>query len=147
MTRFPLEALVEATGLSESALARRVRWSGTTLKAVREGGLSWVQADTCAVRCGLMPWDVWDGWLGDGRAWCQAGGCEEAFVPRDGRQRFCSSTCRHRERARRYRATERGRQVAREVQRRYREDPKVREYERHTRREARAAAGARRSAA
>lgn len=65
MRRFPLAALVNASGMSESALARRLRWSGTTLKAARETGLSEPQADRAAVRLNLHPFEVWDDWFGD----------------------------------------------------------------------------------
>ncbi len=59
MRRYPLDALVEASGLSEAALGRRVGLSGSTLKQARAVGLTEVGADRYAVRAGLHPWTVW----------------------------------------------------------------------------------------
>lgn len=63
MTAYSLQALVEASGLSESALARRLGWSGQSLKKARANGLSEAQADRGACRLGLHPDQVWDHWF------------------------------------------------------------------------------------
>lgn len=57
--RYPLAALVAASGLTEAQLARRVGLSGSTLKMARERGLVERSADRYAVRAGLHPFEVW----------------------------------------------------------------------------------------
>lgn len=61
--RYSLQALVDASGLSESTLGRRVRLSGSTLKQAREHGLTERAADRCAVRLDLHPFEVWPDWF------------------------------------------------------------------------------------
>ena len=68
--RWPLTALLAASGLSRNGLGRQLRLAGHTLRAASRRGLSDVQADRWAVRLGLHPVEVWgsswyDG-LGDG---------------------------------------------------------------------------------
>lgn len=93
--RYPLVALVEASGLSETALARRVGWSGTTLRGVRDGGLTERMADRSAVRLGLVPWLIWPTWLIDAEVDCANDRCDRRFVPVVGHQRFCRAACRN----------------------------------------------------
>lgn len=57
--RYPLAALVDASGLSEAALGRAVGLSGTTLKNARVRGFLEASADRYAVRAGFHPAEVW----------------------------------------------------------------------------------------
>src|SRR5262245_6900567 len=61
--RWPLTALLAASGLSRNGLARQLRLAGHTLRSASRRGLSNVQADRWAVRLGLHPVEVW------GRSW------------------------------------------------------------------------------
>lgn len=63
--RYPLAALVAASGLTERDLSRVVAMSGSALKAARERGLSSDAADRYAVRAGLHPGEVWPSWTQD----------------------------------------------------------------------------------
>lgn len=92
--RYPLEALVAASGLSEAALARAVGLSGTTLKLARENGLREDAADRYACRAGLVPWLVWSDWLEDVAVPCPE--CQAPFVPSRQGHVFCSRRCRDR---------------------------------------------------
>jgi hypothetical protein len=120
MRRYPLEALMEATGLSEAHLARRVGMDGTTLKRARENGLVASAADRYAVRAGFVPWLVWPEWIADQIEDCSQP-CEECgspFVPVKKGHRFCNRTCGSRNLKRRryqdpeFRAKERARNQA-----------------------------------
>ena len=57
--RWPLTALLAASGLSRNGLGRQLRLAGHTLRAASRRGLSDVQADRWAVRLGLHPVEVW----------------------------------------------------------------------------------------
>jgi lambda repressor-like predicted transcriptional regulator len=57
--RYPLDALVEASGMTEAALARHVGLSGSTLRVARLKGLTMDAADRYAIRAGLHPLEVW----------------------------------------------------------------------------------------
>lgn len=124
--RYPLDALLEATGLTESGLTRRAGISGTTLKNAREVGFTPDAADRYACRCGLTPLEVWHDW---GLAECASDDCSVMFAPVM-TQRFCSARCRTREKMRRYRQTAHGAEASLRARRRSREDERVREYER-----------------
>jgi len=63
---WPLKPLLDASGLTHSALARRVGVSGSTILAAGERGLTDVQADEWAIAVGTHPLMVW-GW-----AWIDA---------------------------------------------------------------------------
>jgi lambda repressor-like predicted transcriptional regulator len=94
MRRYSLSALVEASGLSEAALARRVGLSGTTLKKARLEGLREDAADRYACRAGLLPWLVWPHWIEEANVECLE--CSRGFVPTNARQVVCSQACRQR---------------------------------------------------
>ena len=89
--RYPLAALVAASGLTESALARRVGLSGSTLKAARERGLVERAADRYAVRAGLHPAQVWDDWIDGAGVTCPE--CGSRFVPLRKSHRYCTQDC------------------------------------------------------
>ena len=91
--RYPLDALVSASGLSEAALARKVGLSGSSLKAARERGLVEAAADKYACRAGLAPWVVWTDWLADLEVECEEQTCSVRFVPLRRSHRFCSPRC------------------------------------------------------
>lgn len=93
MIRYSFQTLVEATGRSESEVARTVGLSGTSLKMARERGLVERAADRCAVRMGLTPWVVWPDWLADLEVECAYGGCANRFVPAKKGHRFCEQRC------------------------------------------------------
>ena len=102
--RYPLSALVAASGLTEAALARKVGLSGTSLKMARRLGLVERAADRCAVRAGLTPWLVWPDWLEDALVECAERSCEARFVPVRKTHRFCSKACCVREQMQKYRS-------------------------------------------
>lgn len=108
--RYPLAALVEASGMSEAELGRRVGLSGSSLTKARRDGLIESAADRYACRAGLVPWLVWSDWLEDAFVECAAEDCCERFVPRDKANIWCSRRCYQRVKMRRYRATEAGRE-------------------------------------
>jgi lambda repressor-like predicted transcriptional regulator len=92
--RWPLRPLLDATGLSETKLLRRLRWSGQTLKNARENGLTDVLADRVACRLGFVPWEVWPDWFEPAFRSCAE--CAASFVPSPHPQhRFCSRKCRN----------------------------------------------------
>jgi hypothetical protein len=97
--RYPLEALVEASGLTEAALGRAVGLSGSTLGKARRHGLREDAADRYAVRAGLHPLEVWTDF---GQVPCAE--CDGLFAPTRKGHRFCSRLCADRLRSReRYR--------------------------------------------
>jgi hypothetical protein len=57
--RYPLEALVEASGLTEAALGRAVGLSGSTLVKARRDGLVLDAAERYAHRAQLHVFEVW----------------------------------------------------------------------------------------
>lgn len=64
MTRhWPLQALLDASGLTMHGLAAK---TGGDPYSHAETGLSDVQADRWAIRCGLMPHEAWDDWFDAG---------------------------------------------------------------------------------
>ena len=131
--RFPIAPLMAAAGLpSMNALRAVFPMSGTEYRRLQSEGLSGLQADRWAVKVGLNPAEVWPDWGADTFVSCASSDCDESFVPRDskGQQRYCSATCRLREKARRYRATEHGAEAARRTRRAYYwSDPRIRAQE------------------
>lgn len=117
MKRYPLDALVDALGLSEAGVARLVGLSGSTLKRARENGFVEEAADRYAVRAGLLPWLVWSDWLDDLEVECAERSCTNRFVPSRGSHRFCSKRCKQRVAKRNY------------VRRRYQSDAEFRDRE------------------
>lgn len=95
--RYPLQALVSASGLSEAALGRKIGLTGTPLIKARELGLVEARADRAAVLCGLTPWLVWPEWLEDAEVECAERSCTNRFVPSRKGHRFCSKRCCNRE--------------------------------------------------
>jgi len=94
--RYPFAALMDATGLTEAALGRRVGLSGTSLVKARELGLVEQAADRCAVRCGLVPWVVWPDWFADFEVECADRSCEATFVPTRQNHIYCTQKCARR---------------------------------------------------
>jgi hypothetical protein len=122
--RYPLEALTDASELSEAALVRQVGMSGSTLKRVRVEGLSEAQADRYACRLGLVPWMVWPNWLDDAQVPCKE--CGELFVPKRKGHVYCTVRCGRRandreNKRRRYASDPEYAAAVRERSRRYRE--------------------------
>jgi hypothetical protein len=82
--RYPLQALVAASGLTEAELGRRVGLSGSTLKHVREHGLAERSADRYAVRAGMVPSAVWPELLeqaiADVTRECASSDCTNTFL-------------------------------------------------------------------
>jgi hypothetical protein len=71
--RWPLTALLSASGLSRHSLGSQLRLAGHTLRTASRRGLSDLQADRWAVRLGLHPAEVW------GASWYD--GSEEGSGP------------------------------------------------------------------
>ena len=64
--RFPLQALLDETGLDEARLRKLVNCSGLIWKEARERGCTLSEADRWAVRAGIHPVFVWRHlWLGE----------------------------------------------------------------------------------
>ena len=61
----PFFARAEATGVSISELARRLRCDRVTLRRYREKGIPEDRADAYAFSLGLMPHDLWPEWFDD----------------------------------------------------------------------------------
>lgn len=62
---YPLQALLDATGLTLNQLRGRCPTSGRTYRLALDRGLLPDQADRWAVRCGLHPFEVWPEMLDD----------------------------------------------------------------------------------
>ena len=99
MRRYPVAPLLEATGLSMSALAQRVGIGGGEYARVRSEGVTELAADRWANRLGLHPAEVWPDF---GFALCADPRCAKPFAPTRAGHRYCSETCnsRHRRRVR-----------------------------------------------
>jgi lambda repressor-like predicted transcriptional regulator len=91
--RYPIANLLEATGLSLSALAQRVGIGGGEYARVRTEGVSELAADRWANRLGLHPAEVWPDF---GFAVCAADGCQERFAPVRKGHVYCSKRCNNR---------------------------------------------------
>lgn len=96
MRRYPLQELVEASGLSEAEFGRRVGLSGSSLTKARRDGLIESAADRYACRAGLVPWLVWSDWLEDLKKECAAEDCSAQFIPARTGHAYCSKRCRER---------------------------------------------------
>jgi hypothetical protein len=59
---FPLAPLLEATGRSQTDIQHQARLSGRRMAEIAVEGLTTLEADKAAVRCGLHPAEVWDAW-------------------------------------------------------------------------------------
>src|SRR5262245_6674250 len=84
--RWPLTALLAASGVSRNGLARQLRLAGHTLRTASRQGLSDVQADRWAVRLGLHPVEVWGSSWYDGVS--DGGGPSHARVAQHLRSRI-----------------------------------------------------------
>lgn len=104
MKRYSLDLLVEASGLTEAALGRRVGLSGSSLTKARKMGLIESAADRYACRCGLLPWLVWSDWLEDAQVECAERSCTVRFVPTRKGHLFCSKRCCVRKQMQEFRA-------------------------------------------
>lgn len=113
--RYPLDALVSASGMSEAALARKVGMDRTTLRRAREHGLVETAADRFAIRAGFVPWLVWTDWLEELAQPCADVSCERPFVPARRNQIYCSPKCARRVTSRNY------------ARRKYQNDPEHRQ--------------------
>lgn len=149
--RYALAPLMRAAGVASMAELRATfPMNGATYRRVLDEGLSEVQADRLAVRLGLLPWDVWPDWLEAAEVECAATDCAVRFVPAQGHQRFCHSSCSSRQRRRdRYRRDPAYREQRKGASRRYYEvnGETVRERNRVAKAEARQRAAERRDAA
>lgn len=127
--RYPFAALLAALGCDEQTVKARLGLDYRQVARYMAQGLTEKRADELATAAGLVHLEVWPDVVADCWVECASTGCPVLFVPRDakGHQLYCSATCRHRERARRYRATEAGKAAARRANRTYYSDPKVRE--------------------
>lgn len=120
--RYPLEPLRQLTGWSVVELNRLAPCNGTEYRLRMEHGVTEKIADRLAVAAGVHPWLIWpemEDHITLTMPVCAADGCEERFLPRDCRTRYCSATCRHREKMRRYRTTEHGKAANRRYRKAY----------------------------
>lgn len=119
MSRYPLQDLLDAAGLSGLPVtdqARRLGVERTQVYRWRSTGLTFEQAETAAERLGFVPYELWPAWLG-----------ESAERARESVERFMAA---QREAAARWRRRhpERAKQVA--LSYRHRHLEKVRERDR-----------------
>lgn len=124
---------MSAAGITSMAELRLVcPMGGVQYRQAIDRGLTELQADRWAVKLGLLPWMVWPAWLDDALTPCEAPGCDRRFAPhpRAPHTRYCSSTCRQRAKARRYRATANGADANRRHRRAYYEANRGYELER-----------------
>ncbi len=115
--RWPVAPLLETRTRAELERVTGAAWR--TVRRACEEGLTDEQAYAWADACGLHAWLVWPELADEAEAAakreCASDGCGVLFIPcdRNPHQKFCSGTCSARERMRRYRATERGREANR----------------------------------
>lgn len=102
--------------------------SGSTYQQYRDRGVTAYVAHSLADKAGVHPYEVWpdllDAEIASLERECAATDCSERFIPPLGRgrhQKFHDDGCRRREKMRRYRARDHGREVNRLAARRYRE--------------------------
>lgn len=111
--RYPLQALLDATGFSMAELRRRCPMNGSVYRNAVTRGLLPDQADRWAVACGLHPFEVWPEMADHALSVCPE--CQGRFAPTRTNHVWCTSACYHR-------------QYGREFQRRkYATDPEFRE--------------------
>lgn len=103
--RYPLQPLLDAAGLSLSALRDRFPMSGPTYRNARQVGLTEQQADRYACGLGLVAVTVWpemiDHAIEDASVECESCSCSVQFIPTRKGHRFCSTRCSYREKNRR----------------------------------------------
>lgn len=127
--RYPLQPLLDATGLSMKGLRARCPMSGSTYRTAIDRGLTADQADRWAVRCGMIPVAVWPELLDDAidevTRQCASPDCSTTFVLDIGgkggtRRRYCGDTCKSRETVRAMRSRPGGTRRNVEYMRQYR---------------------------
>lgn len=104
MTRYPLQPLLDAAGMTLNDLRQVCPMGGTTYRNARNIGLTEDQADRWSCRCGLLPWLVWPNWLDDAFVACASDVCDGRFVPTRRNHIYCSKRCTVRHAQRAYRA-------------------------------------------
>ena len=96
--RYPLAPLLEATGLTEAELGRKIGLRGTPLIRARERGFVEEAADRWACRAGFVPWHIWPEWLdhvtADVSIPCAE--CGTLFVTFRRGHRYCCTPCQQR---------------------------------------------------
>lgn len=114
MRRYPVQPLLDLSGLTYSALLRGK--NGEAYRSIRENGLTPYMADQLAVKAGFHPSDVWETWADDEFAELsrECRNCRVLFVPSCDRNVYCSDRCRSCFHVREYR------------RRRYQNDPEYR---------------------
>lgn len=99
---YPIEPLLEATGMTMSQLAQALGIGGPEYRRYRDEGMTRDVAERKALKAGLHPYEVWldmaDNDLHDAERECAAPDCSNRFVPHPmaPRRRWCSSTCKSR---------------------------------------------------
>jgi hypothetical protein len=136
MRRYPLQPLLDALHVDQDTVKGRLGLDHRQVTRYVNEGLTERRAEELAVQAGIPPLNVWPEMEADAFAdhakECASADCPVRFVPRDarGQQRYCSDTCRNREKIRRYRATPKGAAKARRYRRTYYwSDPRIRQRE------------------
>lgn len=104
--RYDFRALLDIVGTDNAP--RRLSISGKQYRSFLDEGLTERQADRYAVRCGLVPYEVWPEMvdhLEDCLPACVE--CGSTYAPRQKNQRFCSMPCSKRNRDRAYKRRKR----------------------------------------
>lgn len=101
---YPIEPLLEATGMTMSQLAQALGIGGPEYRRYRQDGMSRDVAERKALKAGFHPYEVWPEMVEDDLPMCDAEDCDQRYVPRPN-QRFCSTRCARRVKQRRYRAS------------------------------------------
>lgn len=127
MTRYPLEPLAQAMGLSLHAACAQLGISGTTQKEYRARGVTVRVADRLAVKAGYHPAEIWPTWIDDAIAdeppayvnYKDCAECGQPFEASSPRRRFCKPQCRKNHHTRAWKATPEGRRRNQETRRKY----------------------------
>lgn len=141
-TRYPLDPLYKAMGLSPHQAGIALGLSGSTQQDYRRRGVTERVADRLAIRAGLSPYEIWPEMVDDQIASlhvpCARHDCDGTFIPVQATQKTCSPRCSTLVRQRRRRATPTGAAAARESAARYYRENRtyVRDQQRRRRAEA-----------
>jgi len=121
--RYPLAPLLEASGMTITALNRRLPMGGEVYRLAKSKGLTPLIAERYAILIGLHPATIWESWAEDEfeelSKECRE--CGERFIRRPDAL-FCSRLCGNRHRQRVY------------WRKKYASDPEFREREKARRR-------------
>lgn len=120
--RYPLAPLLELTRWTFAKVNRIAPCNGVEYRIRVQHGVTGLIADRLAVAAGMHPHMVWPEMAehdAQTLTQCSADGCVERFLPRNSNARFCSPTCRHREKMRRYRSTDHGKAANRRYRKAY----------------------------